>query len=157
MENPELQQAHLDNIGWYCRMVEYPGCWLDLKVGDMFYGPSANELEDSKWDLIIKMYAKHLSSYYHTNNAHRKPLFVILPGPALFCVDGQTWNGGVHEGGWTVTGVEPNITVHPSINLGGVYHGFLQNGAITKECEGRQYTEEGYLIRPQQGVSNVST
>lgn len=134
---------------WTCELVDYPGDWTDLSVGQMFYGPTEAEAlaGDEKWDGIVKMYAKHLSDYYRANNAHRRPLFVIMPGMAVFCIDGQTHSNGVFAGGWTVTGEAPNITVQPSINLGGVYHGWLQNGVITDDCEGRQYNEDGYQRR----------
>lgn len=33
----------------------------------------------------------------------------------------------------------PCTTVEPSINLHGIYHGFLQQGIITDDCEGRQF------------------
>ena len=44
---------------------------------------------------------------------------------------------------WTCTGEPPNVTVHPSINYGGLYHGWLQNGvlsddpAIPRDANGR--------------------
>lgn len=135
---------------WQCEVVEYPGDWSDMKVGQMFYGPTEEEAlaGDDKWDSILCLYSKHLSEYYKENNSHRRPLFVILPGNTPFCIDGQCRSGerGFY-GGWTVTGVEPNITVQPSINLGGTYHGWLQNGVISDDCEGRQYAADGYEIR----------
>lgn len=43
---------------------------------------------------------------------------------------------------WTVTGVPPLITVHPSIGMGKVYHGFIRAGIITPDCEGRTYPDQ---------------
>jgi hypothetical protein len=93
------------------------------------------------------MQCRFLSEYYWQNNADRRPLFVVLPNNDLFCIDGQCWSGGNHYGGWTVAGEAPNITVSPSINIGGSYHGFLQNGIISDDVEGRVYAEDGTLIR----------
>ena len=86
-----------------------------------------------------------LSDYYRQNNSHRQPLFVVLPGRHLFLVDGKCFKDGEKYGGWTVTGEAPLITVHPSINIGGMYHGWLQNGVLSEDCEGRTYDELGYL------------
>lgn len=135
---------------WKCKMVEYKGDWIDLKVGDMFWGPSPEELiaQDPKWDTVITTYAQHLSAYYWEHNSGRRPLFVILPGLIPFCIDGQVWNEGHHSGGWTVTGEAPSVTVSPSINFGSMYHGFLQDGVISSDCEGRFYNEQGYEVRP---------
>lgn len=62
---------------------------------------------------------------------------VLLPGRNFFSIDSKCYGPipgkpGEHGyyGGWTVSGVPPNITVSPSINMVGRYHGFLQNGVI---------------------------
>lgn len=135
---------------WKCRLVDYAGDWVDHKVGDMFWGPTKEELllQDPKWDTVLTVYAKHLSEYYWKHNSDRRPLFVILPGLIPFCIDGQVWVDGEPSGGWTVTGDAPNITVMPSINAGGTYHGFLQNGLLSADVEGRLYGPEGYEVRP---------
>lgn len=38
---------------------------------------------------------------------------------------------------WTREGEPPNVTAHPSINWVGHYHGWLQDGALTSDVEGR--------------------
>lgn len=40
---------------------------------------------------------------------------------------------------WTVNGDPPNISVSPSINAVGDYHGWLQNGVLSDDCEGRRF------------------
>lgn len=40
---------------------------------------------------------------------------------------------------WDVRGTVPNITVRPSINLMGRYHGFVENGIVLPDVEGRTY------------------
>lgn len=46
-------------------------------------------------------------------------------------IDGPSYNNGVQGPGWTRTGIVPNITVNPSIDYPGHYHGWLQNGALS--------------------------
>lgn len=58
------------------------------------------------------------------------------------------WENGkivaVHR--WTVTGTAPDVTATPSINCVGVYHGFVTNGEVTEDCEGRKFDDFGHLI-----------
>lgn len=115
-------------MSWTCRLIENPELDehgnVDIskrEIGDMwFLGVPTEELKD-----------RHLSDQYFAVNSHRQPLVVMLPGRNYFCVDGKCFNGERgYYGGWTVTGVPPKITVAPSINMVGRYHGFLQNGVI---------------------------
>ena len=62
---------------------------------------------------------------------------------------GSEWNidlgrrinasGGRQVPAWTRTGEAPNVTVTPSINNVGRYHGWLTNGVLTDNCEGRKF------------------
>lgn len=38
---------------------------------------------------------------------------------------------------WTRTGDPPKITANPSINYVGFYHGWLRDGVLSDDCEGR--------------------
>lgn len=115
----------------------------DMLPGTMFYVPTDADMTQWPW---YNTTPGHLSDYYHQHNAGRRPLFVVLPGKELFLIDGQCWKDGRRYGGWEVSGEPPNITVSPSINIGGIYHGWLQNGVISDECEGRRYDAAGYRI-----------
>lgn len=76
----------------------------------------------------------------------RPPLIVWLPGgAAAWCLDNRAPNGG-H---WDFSPVEPlpgesmeswvqKLTVTPSINAVGCYHGFIRNGALTSDVDGRK-------------------
>lgn len=140
---------------WTIQLVEYrkgmhPGLGGNLKVGDMFYGPLPHEILEPEWS-SVKFLFRNPSEFYHANNAHRRPLAVVLPGNYMFAVDGQCWDSSrkpENYGGWTVTGDVPNITVTPSINIGGLYHGFIQNGVISEDVEQRKYGVDGYEERP---------
>lgn len=62
---------------------------------------------------------------------------LMLPSGYEWLIYGPSSNGGK----WTVTGELPNITVSPSIAQqgGSVYHGFVQGGVITEDCDGRKF------------------
>ena len=113
---------------WQCKLIEKPELDengnIDLskrEVGDMwFLDVPPEELKD-----------RNLTAQYFRDNAGRQPLVVMLPGRNYFLIDGQGFNEEKgHYDCWTVTGAPPKITVHPSINMVGRYHGFLQNGVI---------------------------
>ena len=44
---------------------------------------------------------------------------------------------------WRVTGDPPNLTVTPSINSVGEYHGYLTDGVLSDDLDGRAYSENG--------------
>jgi hypothetical protein len=113
--------------------------WKELRVGDMWFAPH----------LLTTPHAmfKPSPNYARDHAGKRLPLMVRLPGVSDFSIDGMAWKDGQTYGdGWTVTGEAPLITVTPSINIVGSYHGHLQNGIITDEVEGRKYDEFGHLI-----------
>jgi hypothetical protein len=69
---------------------------------------------------------------------------VRLPAGLVWAVDGEGTNGCR----WTRTGTPPEITMSPSINFTGSYHGWVQNGYVTEECEGRRFDDLGRRVRP---------
>jgi hypothetical protein len=139
---------------WECRLVVPTGriSQTGARVGDMFFyneaaDPKPDDYESDLWHWARLWAAgKVLSEHYWQHNSHRLPLLVWLPGLELFCVDGMTMNKGRRSGGWQVTGTAPLITVAPSINCVGRYHGHLQAGVITDDCEGRRYGADGRLL-----------
>jgi hypothetical protein len=73
----------------------------------------------------------YLSPYYWRQWSHiRPPLNVLCPNGDHWIIDQVSSNGM----GWQVTGDPPLITAAPSIQTGR-YHGFLQNGVFTADCE----------------------
>lgn len=72
---------------------------------------------------------------------HNMPDGTIKPvNECPFCDDsGMSRRGEYYGDGWTVTGDLPRITVSPSINIVGSYHGWIQNGVISEDCEGRKF------------------
>lgn len=77
--------------------------------------------------------AQWAADHWHGNDG--RCLYVKLPDGSDWCVDGPAANS---DTGWQRTGEPPRITATPSIDSGG-YHGFLQNGVLTDDIEGRTY------------------
>jgi hypothetical protein len=99
-------------------------------VGDMWPAPwflEGPETSRNYW--VSKQYDKDWAD-------KRPPLVVKLPGGHEHCVD---MGGSGNREGWTVTGSPPKITVVPSINVHGIYHGWIRDGVITDDCEGRKF------------------
>jgi len=40
---------------------------------------------------------------------------------------------------WSVSGEWPSVTVAPSINCPGAYHGYITNGMVTDDVDGRKF------------------
>jgi hypothetical protein len=130
---------------WQCRMIPAPGDgpgqtpWKQLRVGDMWSAPYLLEHPEGH---IFRP-----APNYYREHKHRPPVVVRLPGVVDFCVDGSAWRDGVPYGdGWMVRGEPPLLTVQPSINVHGCWHGYLIDGQIGKDVEGRAYNEDGYLV-----------
>lgn len=118
---------------WQCVLVDEGN--FDLPVGSMWFGkmpdgPGGNCLGDLA------------DEYYRDHYPTRAPIIVMLP---MRGADGEIWafpwcvdtvQSNEPHIGWMVTGEAPNITVSPSINAVGFYHGWLQNGVISDGVEG---------------------
>jgi hypothetical protein len=80
--------------------------------------------------------------YFEKHYGKRAPLWVVLPDKTYFCVDSRVVSSSkVGDHGWTVEG-EPwhgNLTVSPSINIVGSYHGFIKNNEIGDDVDGRKF------------------
>lgn len=42
---------------------------------------------------------------------------------------------------WRIEGTMPEISVHPSINMPGIYHGGIKGGTISDDCDGRKFPQ----------------
>jgi hypothetical protein len=80
------------------------------------------------------------TNFYRDHAGRRAALWVALPNGTDFCLDACTSAGLASGDGWTVIGEPPTITVSPSINCIGSYHGWLQNGVLSEDCEGRTFS-----------------
>lgn len=152
---------------WTCRLITNPELHahgnVDISkraIGDMWYLLIPQE----------RLHASHLTAQYfngarvgdkvYPSNAHRHPLVVLLPGNNYHVIDGQCYSSDCvtcnvprekctcgaytaksYYDGWLVEGEAPLITVTPSININGRYHGHLANGVISDDVEKRVFTE----------------
>lgn len=123
-------------MAWQIRKVEWDQ--KPKQVGDAWYIPEFQikvGKDGRRW-----WFGHVLTDDYERNKrGHRQPIAVMLPsafGGIDFCVDSDATDGG---GGWQVSGDLPNLTVAPSINIYNIYHGFIQGGTITDDCEGRHF------------------
>lgn len=92
------------------------GDTFDWKVGDAFYDDD---------------YPRAVISALHVG---KRPIVVILPGRIFFCIySKQSTDGIQHEPGWTVTGEPDAITMQPSVDCKGLWHGTISNGNIQPE------------------------
>jgi hypothetical protein len=108
------------------------------------YEPKVGDAWFAKWR-VEDMKDWLAPEYFRDWAAKRPPVDVALPsndgwGWTQFCIDMRTTSGGVPgPGGWKVTGEVPLVTLSPSVNIVGVYHGWIQNGVISDDCEGRKF------------------
>ena len=92
--------------------------WDELKPGAMWW-----EREDGEPDeLCVKLPGGSRGTTWNIDQGKR---INALPGEKSRCPE------------WTRTGDVPNVTVTPSINWFGHYHGWLRDGVLTDDCEGR--------------------
>ncbi len=151
-------------LNWMAMPTDKDHVGYDLQVGDCFYyrdpGPEYDWVNDAlnlHWFRFFCKEDRLSENYKQQPRPARPPILVYLPGRSLFCVDGACWrtvpdpNGRgsrvEYYGGWTVTGSAELLTVSPSINCVGIYHGFITDGVITDDCEGRKYDELGRTVR----------
>lgn len=112
---------------YQCRLLPEAPEHSERCIGDMWY---ANR--DPRYSSI---------EYLSGPASSRPPIMVILPSGFPFCVD-SPYSGSMDASpaerhGWTVTGEAPKITLSPSINEEGYYHGWLINGVLSDDLEGR--------------------
>lgn len=99
------------------------------QVGDMWPAPWLDDQPDKKSAWISPEFRRD-------HQGKRPPMVVVLPGYGEWCIDDKMSSTG---SGWTVTGEPPNVTLSPSVNAVGAYHGWIQNGVISDDCEGRRF------------------
>lgn len=77
-------------------------------------------------------------------HAGKRAWMVALPGLAPFPIYSAATRDNT---AWTVTGEPPDVTVAPSIDCNGVYHGYIRDGVITDDLEHRVYDDRGRIVR----------
>lgn len=108
------------------------------QVGDMWYAPYLTGEANPFRNTLSQV-------YWRDHSPNRPPIVVRLPGPVDFCLDSLAWKivdgrSRYYGDGWNVAGVPPMLTISPSINIVGTYHGFLKDGIILDDVEGRRFS-----------------
>jgi hypothetical protein len=116
------------------------------RVGDCFLAPwFLDRVEDG--GAVPESFAPH---YLARPEPRRAPIVVVCPGPRWFCIDQRAYDLANHQGwygdGWNVAGEAPSLTITPSINLVGTYHGYIESGILKADCDGRVFDENGHRI-----------
>ncbi|MGH2352482.1 MAG: hypothetical protein ACRDI2_23245 [Chloroflexota bacterium] len=131
---------------WTCRLLtskqfnakDYP-----LRPGDLWF-----RCEPDVWRARVVQWRQEgahrsdslvlgLSDQYLAGTIDRRPpLLVVLPNRDIFSID-SCISGATR--GWEVSGDPPRITISPSINCVGRYHGWLRNGILSDDAEGRTF------------------
>ncbi len=124
---------------WPLRLVDGHEPWKDAQIGDCWYHPNWMEGDRSR-----AFFLNHLASHQYLEQwaDKRPPIIVYLPsGPA--CPDEfySRPENYIAKEGWTVTGSieDGTLSVSPSINMVGHYHGFIQGSVVTDDVEGRHF------------------
>lgn len=127
-------------MAWPCRLI-FPepedmakfGMPRNPNVGDMWIVP------------LEQAYRNALGvNYFRDWEGKRGVIVVYMPGGWHWLPDNMATSGGQRSGeGWKVTGEPPMITTSPSINAQGIYHGYIVNGVITDDVDGRRFSEDG--------------
>lgn len=120
--------------------------WPLIEVPNPFFGPHARPWNDltpgSYWtipaDSPEMWFVRPLSPQFGASG-RTDVIFITLPGGAEWCPDMVSSESGQ---GWTVTGELPNITVRASVHQIGRYHGWVTDGVLSDDLEGRTYPTE---------------
>ena len=107
------------------RVFEVGDCWYATpgQGGVWFMHIDGDELHRTRLTIAPE----------HTN---ARPAIVVLPYVGLpmgvpFCLHSPTLGpGGWGNAGWTVSGELPDVTVSPSIDVRGYWHGHLRAGVL---------------------------
>lgn len=121
-------------MSWTCRLLD---TWPEHpQPGDMRLDPTM--IADTPMGRYCRR--EWLSTgYLERHLANRPPVWVYLPGGRWICVDARPDKGME----WQVGGDPPRITVMPAIHLVGVYCGWLIDGVLGDDRDGRTYDEKG--------------
>jgi hypothetical protein len=131
-------------MAWQCFMVEKTGelKWRDLdgggRSGNPYYRIVATGeiiLVEGTLPIGAMFYSDELYDIKRGVGPDGKCLYVVTPG-GYWPIDHPSSGPGP---GWTRTGEPPHVTAMPSINFVDRYHGWLRDGVLTDDCEGRVF------------------
>ncbi len=134
----------LDEAEWLRRQLN-----RELRPGDCTYARFVLDDLDHRSKELGSNYLSLPNSLQHPRRA---PILIRLPHGDTWCPDCMAWSEaqGLHGAGWAISGELPNVTITPSINCVGSFHGFVQSGQITDDCEGRKFKTPLPRVDPPQ-------
>ena len=103
---------------WELRIRDKRPTWP--QVGDCWFAPYMLKRTRDGKPMLAERYFREWAGI-------RDPFVVVLP-VGEFCVDSHEETS---EDGWQVLGEPPRITVRPSINIVGGWHGYITAGVIS--------------------------
>jgi hypothetical protein len=128
-------------VTWPLRVVEFPMTPEEretLAPGDCWRVPLTYAYRNGQ--TFEDIWGGKLSARFRQSGRDHV-IFVRLPGGFDWSPD-LTESSDLQPGrpmGWAVVGDLPGITVHPSVNAVGFYHGFIADGVVGDDLEGRTY------------------
>lgn len=128
-------------MSWPCTLVK------SIRRGDWEKTESGGEVRQLYWTLAdgreVDFNSLPVGAMWHSSlqpEAYGEPsLCVVLPGKVIWHMHHEGTNG--HR--WQITGEPPTITAHPSINYVGTYHGWVRDGVVSDDVDGRKFNSEG--------------
>lgn len=111
------------------------------------------KLPDGRW---VRFDQLPVGAMWHTNDlpddydakkrykGDKASICVVVPGKSIWHMHHLGTDG---TSKWTVEGEIPNVTAKPSINFIGRYHGYVDEGYVSDDYEGREFSDEGFLIK----------
>lgn len=134
----------LSLMPWPLRFLDGEKPWTNGQIGDCWYYPNWDS-EELLHQKIREHFLNHQASRQYKEQwaDKRPPIIIRLPsGPASPDEFYSRPENATERNGWTVTGSieDGSLNVSPSVNIVGWFHGFIQNGQISDDVEGRTFT-----------------
>lgn len=116
------------------------------EIGDAWYSQEYLDMEKNHPCVQEGVVVSRLSPQYHAEfSGKRLPIVIQFPAGRTLCIDSRFMSeaqGGYYGNGWVITGEFPKITMRPSVNLTGDYHGWVCDGVIGSDCDGKKFEGE---------------
>ena len=130
-------------MAWPCYLVEFhPQLlthWREVKSDNKPW----DDVHGAEFDALLQWKDLRPGAMWWDGDE----LSVKLPSGSEWNIDqGRRYNVQPERAGkkplpaWTRTGEPPRVTAYPSINHQGKYHGWLKDGVLTDDCEGRTFS-----------------
>lgn len=131
-----------DDVRWpkecACGYVFHPEDYWQVNIDRLYAGALDGKLyrlRDLPPGAVWRATWIEDANCHHYGNAKGEVWAVQMPNMVEFLIFQKDNEGR----GWDVTGELPKITLSPSINQVGSYHGYIQDGVISEDCEGRPF------------------